>query len=90
MEIYIDQFREYLVNIKKVSVNTQEAYIRDVLQFVSYCTMNGAKTLKKINSSFVEKYCEYLRFLGKSDSTVSRIVASLRCYFKHLVSKSYC
>lgn len=86
MESYLVGFRGYLSDVKKVSANTQEAYIRDVTQFISYCTMNGASKIVKINNDFVEKYCEYLSFIGKSESTVTRILASLRCFFKFLVT----
>ncbi len=86
MKDYLAEFEGYLVDVKKASHNTREAYLRDVGQFVSYCTMNGTHNLDRVDSSFVEKYSDYLTFLGKSDATKSRIIASLRCYFKHLVS----
>ncbi len=86
MKDYINEFEGYLIEVKKVSSNTRDAYLRDVVQFISYCTMNGTHSIEKVNASFVEKYSDYLTFLGKSESTKSRIIASLRCYFKHLIS----
>lgn len=86
MKDYMTEFEGYLTDVKKSSANTRDAYLRDVGQFVSYCTMNGTRTLEKVDSNFIEKYSDYLTFLGKSEATKSRIIASLRCYFKHMVS----
>lgn len=86
MKDYIIEFEDYLTNVKKASANTRDAYLRDVNTFISYCTMNGTHSIEKVDASFVEKYNDYLSFLGKSTATKSRIIASLRCYFKHLVS----
>ena len=86
MKDYISEFRTYLLNVKKCSANTLDAYLRDISQFIAYCNMNGTTDLKKIDKSFINKYLEYLEFLGKSASTKSRLIASVRCYFKFLIS----
>ena len=87
---YSQKYKEYLLNVKKVSSNTLEAYLRDVLQLNTYCTINGMSDIKEVDDTFFEKYLTYLDFLGKSDSTKSRITASLKCYFKFLNSCGYC
>ena len=38
MNNYIDGYRNYLVNIKKASLNTVDAYLRDASQFSEFCT----------------------------------------------------
>lgn len=86
MKDYIEGYRSYLSNVKKTSANTIEAYIRDVAQFSSYCTDNGINSVNKVNENSIRKYLEYLDFLGKSEATKTRIVASIRCYFKYLAS----
>lgn len=86
MNDYIEQFSSYLCEVKKVSSNTLEAYIRDIKQFYAYCASNGISDLKKVNESFLHKFIDYLNVLGKSQSTKSRISASIRCYYKYLIS----
>jgi len=86
MDKYIKEFRDFLITKKKSAKNTTESYIRDVNQFTSYCSLNGATEIKEINKNFIDKYVEYLSFIGKSPSTCSRIIASLRCFFKFLIS----
>ncbi len=84
----LDSFKAYLVNVKKCSSNTLDAYIRDISNFISYCSMNGTSDINRVNEDFILKYLEYLKFIGKSDATKTRITASLRSYFKFLVSNN--
>lgn len=84
----LDLFKAYLLNAKKCSNNTLDAYLRDVNQFLLYCSQNGAKSIDKITSNYIAKYIEYLRFIGKSDATITRTVASLHSYFNFLVTQN--
>ncbi len=83
----LDLFETYLLNTKKCSKNTLDAYLRDVNQFVLYCSQNGAKNVDKITETYILKYIEYLTFIGKSDATITRIIASLHSYFNFLLSQ---
>ena len=81
----LELFKTYLQNTKKCSKNTLDAYLRDVNQFILYCSQNGAKSIEKVNQTYVTRYIEYLDFIGKSDATKTRIVASLHSYFNFLL-----
>ncbi len=83
----LDLFKTYLENTKKCSKNTLDAYLRDVNQFILYCSQNGAKSIEKITENYIVKYIEYLTFIGKSDATKTRTVASLHSYFNFLLSQ---
>ncbi|MBR4073746.1 MAG: tyrosine-type recombinase/integrase, partial [Clostridia bacterium] len=39
-------------------------------------------------NNLINNYLEYLSMTGKSNSTCSRIIASLRCFFKYLISSN--
>ena len=84
---YLDSFRSYLENKKKSSKNTLESYLRDVNQFILYCSQNGAKSIEKVSKNYLLKYIDYLTFIGKSNSTITRTVASLHSYFGFLLSE---
>lgn len=84
MKDYINDFKIYLLEVKKASSNTVESYLRDISKFSLYCAANRVKDLGTIDISFLEKYNKYLNTLGKSASTISRIGASLRCFYKFL------
>ncbi|MBQ8203138.1 MAG: tyrosine recombinase [Clostridia bacterium] len=86
MKDFLDGYKVYLNDVKKTSANTLEAYIRDVNQFVTYCANNDIHNIDRVNESTIRKYIDYLDFLGKSEATKTRIVASLRCYFKYLIT----
>ncbi len=72
-------FKNYLVNSKKSSASTVEAYLRDVKQFITYCNTSD---YSKINSVTIN---EYLYTQKKSDATKVRIIASLRSFFNFLI-----
>ncbi|MBR6533735.1 MAG: tyrosine-type recombinase/integrase [Clostridia bacterium] len=71
-------FEDYLKNNKKSSSSTIEAYLRDVKQFINYCS-----TDEFLNIDFA-KISEYITYLNKSEATKMRIAASLKAYFNCL------
>lgn len=87
MKNYIELFKDYLTEFKKASDNTVESYMRDISQFSSYCADCEISDLSKVNAGDLQNYANHLSACGKSDSTVSRITASLRCYYRFLVKE---
>lgn len=87
---YIDLFTAYLYNEKKASENTVESYIRDITQFDSYCASKNITDLTKVDNKSLAVYFEYLTGKGKSEATKSRIIASLRCFYRFLLSRGFC
>ena len=87
MENSIRIYNNYLVNEKKSSGNTVESYMRDVIQFSTFCTKGNINSIKEVDHALVLKYFDYLSSLGKSDATLHRIAASLRSFFRCLISK---
>jgi len=88
MQGFISKFENYLRNEKKSSDNTLDSYLRDLGQFLSYCEMNEIKEVSQVDKKTVEKFFEYLTVIGKSNATVSRVAASLRCFFNYLIKTS--
>ena len=81
-----DAFREFLVSVKKASTNTVDSYMRDIHQYSAYCASKNTEPAAA-DASFIKKYVEYLAVMGKSDATVTRTVASVRCYYRFLITK---
>jgi integrase/recombinase XerD len=88
MQNLISRFEKYLRNDKKSSKNTLESYMRDVEQFSSYCNVNGINDLSIVDSLVVDRYFEYLMVMGKSQSTITRVAAALRCFYVFLIKIS--
>jgi len=87
---YLDLFKAYLYNEKKSSVNTVESYNRDISQFASYCASNNITDMAKVDNEFLLSYLDSLAKLKKSEATISRIIASLRCFYRFLGSRGFC
>lgn len=85
MKDYCDEFKIYLTKTKKSSQNTVESYLRDVHQFISYCELQKHAP-SDADDLFLHNYLEYLTVMGKSEATKTRIIASLRCYYRYLCS----
>ena len=90
MKDYIEIFKDYLYDEKKSSHNTIESYMRDLNQFSSYCASVKIPDLAKVNTKVIKDYIEHLSNLSKSNATKSRIIASLRCYYRFIASRGLC
>lgn len=86
MKDYIEEFSRYLADVKKVSKNTYESYVRDITQFLSHAASAQLAAVSEIGSEFVADYIGGLTAQGRSGSTVTRVSASIRCYFGYLLS----
>lgn len=84
--VYVDEFEDYLLSVKKASANTVSSYISDIHQFVSYVDSHMQCSIIAVTHENVCEYVEWLKSSGKSSATLSRSVASIKCLYNHLVS----
>lgn len=80
-------FLEYIKEEKKFSNNTVISYKHDIENFMSFLDYEGVKSFEDYCNVDVEKYIKYLSQNGRTVSTVSRNMASIRCFFKYLNTK---
>ena len=85
----INNFINSLTVNKKSSENTLSAYRRDLENFFDYISLNNID-YTRITPNDVLLYKDFLTKSGKSASTVSRFMSSLRSFYKFLVSSSMC
>ncbi|MDF1495108.1 tyrosine recombinase [Caproiciproducens sp. CPB-2] len=85
MKDYCSDFSNYLVNKKAVSANTLDSYIRDVGHFLSFLDENGPGDPAQADSDFINTYVANLTELKKSNATITRNVASIRCFYQYLI-----
>ena len=81
MKDLISEFNAYLLNVKKSSSNTVESYIRDINRYSEYLKTSDRDFLNA-DTAVLRGYLDYLTMLGKSESTKTRIIASIRCFYK--------
>jgi len=73
----------YLIDNKELSENTLESYKRDIRQFEVYL-MEHSLTLEKVTKTIIITYLITLQKSGKATSTISRNLASLRCFYQFM------
>ena len=82
---YMSDFEKYLSDEKHASKNTQSSYMRDISQFVIFVDSRNLGEIFSVSKTDVEHYMDWMSKNGKSTATISRSVASLKCFFNHLV-----
>lgn len=85
MQDYYSLFKEYLINQKSNSVNTRDSYLRDVLFFLEYLERNNIVSPVLADQSVLEDFVAFLHTLKRSATTISRNIASIRCFYKFLI-----
>lgn len=85
----IELFERYLREDKKSSSNTVSSYIRDIRQLCDYLDDNTGSTIMTATEQDLAGYIGMLRANGKSVSTVSRCIASIKCMYMYFVIKEY-
>lgn len=83
MTDYKNEFYNYLVNVKKSSSNTIQSYMRDIDSFLNYLHSFKIKP-EKVTHDIIEQYTDSLSKMGKSNATVTRVISSIRCYYRFL------
>jgi len=85
---FLDDYKRYIKNDKKLKKNSIEAYIRDVESFNEYVHTIDLEKINEINNTHIIRYLLNLQREGKSTSTISRHLASIRCLFEYLLNHS--
>lgn len=57
MEREIDNYINYLVDVKKSSQNTVQSYRRDLVKMMDYMNENGVNEVKDVNTTFTSFLC---------------------------------
>ena len=85
----VDDYRDYLVNVKHASENTVASYMRDIYQFVSYLQQINIPVLEA-DRDVISTYMDHLHDKGKSAATISRSLASMKSLYAFAVNEGKC
>lgn len=85
MKDYKKEFSNYLSNTKRLSKNSYDSYMRDLVQFIGFCDNKNIDDAINIDNLFIKNYFKHLKRAGKSSASMARALATLRCYFNYLV-----
>lgn len=79
-------FIEYLSQERNMSENTIESYARDVRQYAEYLENHGLFAFSDAGETTAMTYLLTLQNQGKSNSTVSRSLSSIRALYQYLLN----
>lgn len=80
---YLADYQRFLLEEKGASDNTVSSYTRDIGQYLRWLTSEGLPPENAAQSD-VDHYTKYLLSLGKTVSTVTRSLASLKSFYAYL------
>lgn len=86
---YIDKYKDYLTNQKRVSKNTVSSYIRDISQFSDHLQNDNIDDFERVTKEDIQFYISLLFDNGRSPATVSRFVASVKLFFRRMMDDGF-
>lgn len=86
----LSEYLDYLEVEKGLSINTIDAYRRDLSAFLEFCASKDAEELTQIGRTHINSYLLELRDKKYSPPSVMRKIASMRGFFKWLCASEIC
>ena len=86
---YIEEYREYLTEKRRMSANTISSYLRDITQFCVFLDENGKGDLAEVTKEDIRLFFSLLEANGRSPATISRCTASLKVFFSHMMANGH-
>ncbi len=87
MKNLLENFIRYIAIERGLSKNTIASYKSDLLFFSDFCSQKNIALMTHINSGVIAAYLMHMKKNRCSASTISRRLASLRSFYKFLVSE---
>ena len=84
----IKNFKSYLKIERSLSINSVDAYIRDVYKFADYIKNNNMSVLK-INLNDIREFINEINKIGISARSQARLISSIKSYYKFLLIEGY-
>jgi len=90
MEVYISAFLEYLNHEKGLSLNTQEAYRRDLAKFNSFIKNESAGLIMPdIKKDTIVSFMSWMMDNGSAYSTIARTLSSIKSFYRFLILEGH-
>ena len=82
-------YENYLTKVKQASSNTVASYLRDIRQFSDWLHEQEEKSVVDATQLNIRGFLSHLEQEGRSASTLSRCLASLKNFYTYLVSNGF-
>nr|WP_317413517.1 site-specific tyrosine recombinase [uncultured Solibaculum sp.] len=86
---YLASFEQYLVDYKSLASNTLSSYRKDVECYLRFLEEDGVLSPIEAGEDVIRRYIDKLQEAGKSPSTITRSLASLRSFYQYLMLFGY-
>nr|WP_326125410.1 site-specific tyrosine recombinase XerD [uncultured Oscillibacter sp.] len=83
----VTRYGTYLTEEKRASRNTVTSYLRDVNQFADYLQNHQDCGLRQADGEMVQDYMDWMLGHGKSASSVTRFLASVKSFYNFLLAE---
>ncbi|MBW2558882.1 MAG: site-specific tyrosine recombinase XerD [Deltaproteobacteria bacterium] len=84
---HVDGYLNFLAVEKGVSLNTLEAYSRDLNRYVEFVEQTGIKDIREISSDNLISFLVNLKGGGLVASSINRSLAAIRGFYKYLLTE---
>ena len=85
----IQAYENYLTKVKQASANTIASYMRDIRQFSAWLNVHSGINVIDAEQVNISDFLTSLRMEGRSNASVSRMLASLKNFYQYLVSSGF-
>ena len=85
--VCFEKYAYYLQYEKKASDNTLASYLRDIRQLTEYIESHTDETLETATGDELAEYTAWMKSQGKSIPTIARSIASIKNFYKYLLSQ---
>lgn len=85
---YLKGYKMYLRLEKGLSLNTLDAYLRDVEKLVDYFNINNIQiSVNQVGKTEIRDFIKYINQLGLSANSQARILSGLKNFFNYLLEE---
>ena len=84
----VEEYRHFLAVERGASLNTLEAYSRDIGRFLEFAGASGVPSPLAVNPEHVTAYLGALRGQGLSPASVNRKLAAIRGFYRYLLREA--
>jgi integrase/recombinase XerD len=90
IELYVDEFLDYLRAEKNVAKNTVESYAFDLRRYARFLSEQDVSVPAQVTSQHVRSLLVELAQTGYASTSVARQLSAIRMFHRYLIGERYC
>ena len=89
LETAIEEFIDYLRDVRRLSAHTAAGYRRDLLQLNAHCEQRGHTRVSEVHETDIRQWAATLHREGKAPASIQRALSAARSLFRYLTSRGF-